>query len=226
MTVIGVASVKGSPGVTAFALALATTWPGSALLAELDASGGDLAGYHGLQPDPGIASLATEFRRERDPEVLTRHTQTLLSGLKVIAAPAHPAQAYAAINALAPALPALFPKLLRDTMLIADLGRLVGPSVELARSTDRLLVLARAHLTDLAHLDGLPPNAELVLVGRGPYPPKEVTDALGLKVRAHIRHDPVAQAFLEGRRRRTRLVRAAEELSATLATFVQLEPTP
>ncbi|MEV2272905.1 hypothetical protein [Nonomuraea africana] len=226
MTVIGVASVKGSPGVTAFALALASTWPGNAILAELDASGGDLAGYYRLQPDPGVASLATEIRRERDAEVLARHTQTLPRGLKVIAAPPRPAQAHAAISALAPLLPELFPKLLRETTLIADLGRLTGPSTELAGSADRLLVLARPHLTDLAHLDSLPPHAELVLVGRGPYPPREVTDALGLKVRAHLRHDPAAQAFLEGRRRSSRLVRAARQLSTTLATFAQLEPTP
>ncbi|GAA2653709.1 hypothetical protein GCM10010412_022030 [Nonomuraea recticatena] len=226
MTVIGIASVKGAPGVTAFALALASTWPGNVVLAELDASGGDLAGHRGLQPDPGIASLATEIRRERDVEVLTRHAQMLPSGLKVIPAPSRPAQAHAAISALAGVLPEVFPKLLRETTLIADLGRLTGASVELAGSMDRLLVLTRPKLTDLAHLDGLPPNAELVLVGRGPYPPKEVTDALDLKIRVHLRHDPAAQAFLEGRRRRTRLVRAARQLAATLAVSAQLEPVP
>lgn len=223
MTVIGVASVKGAPGVTTFALALAlaSTWPGDVILAELDASGGDLATHHRLQPDPGIASLATEIRRERDPEVLVRHTQTLRT-LRVIAAPARPPQAYAAISALASTLPEVFPKLLSETTLIADLGRLTGPSVELASQMSRVLVLSRPHLADLAHLDGLPSNAELILVGRGPYPPQEVTDALGVKIRAHIRHDPAAQAFLEGRRRRTRLVRAARQL----ATLAQLEPVP
>ncbi len=222
MTVIGVASVTGSPGVTTFALALAATWPDAfqVILAELDASGGDLAGHFRLEPDPGIASLATEIRREREPEVLYRHSQLLPKGLTVIAAPPRPAQAHAALTALASALPEVFKKLRPDVVVIADLGRLTGPSRELAAVTDRLLVLARPRLADLAHLEGLAdalPQAELVLTGRGPYPLREVTDALGLNVRAHIGHDPAAQAFLEGRRRRTRLVRAARQVSRSLA---------
>jgi MinD-like ATPase involved in chromosome partitioning or flagellar assembly len=227
--VIGVASMKGSPGVTTFALALACIWPGNhpAILAELDASGGDLAGYFRLQPDPGIASLATETRRDRNPEVLFKHTQTLPKGLMVIPAPVRPSQAHAAITALAATLPDVFTKLPRDMTVIADLGRLTGPSAELAACVDRLLVLVRPRLTDLAHLEGLAeaaPNAELILAGPGPYPPREVAGALGLTIRIHLRHDAAAQAFLEGRRRRTRLVRAARQVARSLAS-AELEPS-
>ncbi|MFF3669855.1 hypothetical protein [Microtetraspora malaysiensis] len=230
MTAIGLASVKGSPGVTTFALALATAWPVGlpVLLAELDASGGDIAGCFRLPPDPGVASLATEIRRDRDPELLFRNAQTLPTGVKVIPAPVGPGQAQAALTALAVTLPEVVQRLPRNVSLLADLGRLNRPSIELANSMDRLLILAKPRLADLVHLEGLAeavPHAELVLVGQGPYPPGEVTDAVGLKILAHLRHDPAAQAFLEGRRRRTRLLRAARQIGAVLASPFELEPS-
>ncbi|MCG5215510.1 P-loop NTPase family protein [Streptosporangium soli] len=206
--------------MTTFAFALAAAWPdpSKVILAELDASGGDLTGHFRLQPDPGTASLATELRRERDPDVLARHAQILPSGLKVIAAPARPDRAQAALAVLATTLPEVFKNLPQESAVIADLGRLTGPS-EFTTSVDRVLVLVRPRLADLAHLEGLAdavPHAELVLIGRGPYPPGEVEGTLGMRVRAHVRHDPAAQAFLEGRRRRTRLARAAREIASTI----------
>ncbi|WP_449066276.1 hypothetical protein [Planomonospora algeriensis] len=227
MTVIGVASMKNSPGATTFALALAATWPGTdVVLAELDASGGELAGYFRLEPSPGTVSLAAETRSERDAEVLRRHTQSLPGGLRVIAGPARPDRAGAALMTLSATLPEVFGKLPAGAAVVADLGRLAGPAAELAVSMDRVLVLARPRLADLAHLEGLAealPHAELVLVGRGAYPPREVTDAIGVRIRAHIAHDPAAQAFLEGRRQRTRLVRAARRISGALASVAPLE---
>ncbi|MEO3810771.1 hypothetical protein ABGB17_17355 [Sphaerisporangium sp. B11E5] len=222
MTVIGVASMKNSPGVTTFALALAATWPcGEVLLAELDAAGGELAGHFRLEPDPGVASLATELRRSQEPDVLGRHTQALPRGLRVIAAPVRQDQAYAAISAMTATLPDVLKKLPPETTVVADLGRLTGPSTELAARADHVLILTRPRLTELAHLQGLAeavPHAEIVLIGRGTYPANEVTEAVGLRIRAHIAHDPGARAFLEGRRQRTRVVRAARRLATTLST--------
>ncbi|MFG1879333.1 hypothetical protein ACGFIV_31285 [Sphaerisporangium sp. NPDC049003] len=227
MTVIGVASMKNSPGVTTFALALAATWPaGEVVLAELDASGGDLAGHFRLQPDPGIASLATELRRNQEPDVLFKHTQALPRGLRVITAPVRQDQAHAALSALTVTLPDVLKKLSPDITIIADLGRLTGTSKQLAASADRVLVLARPRLTELAHLQDLGdavPHAEVVLVGRGTYPPREVTQAIGLGIRAHIAHDPAAHAFLEGRRQRTRVVRAARRIGLALSEVAPLE---
>ncbi|GAA3165997.1 hypothetical protein GCM10010466_66010 [Planomonospora alba] len=227
MTVIGVASMKNSPGVTTLALALAATWPGpDVILAELDASGGERRGRFRLEPAPGTVSLAAETRSRRDADVLWRHTQALPGGLRVITAPTRPDHAHTALMTLSATLPEVFGKLPAGTAVLADLGRLAGPAAELAASMDRVLVLARPRLTDLAHLEGLAetvPHAELVLVGRGDYPPREVTDAIGVRIRAHVAHDPAAQAFLEGRRQRTRLVRAARRISGALAAVAPLE---
>ncbi|GIH99197.1 hypothetical protein [Planobispora takensis] len=227
MSVIGVASMKNSPGVTTFALALATTWPGGdTVFVELDASGGELGGYFHLDRNIGIASLATELRRERDPDVLFHHTQTLPGGQEVIAAPVGPAQAHAAVTALTTTLPEVLRKSLGGTTLVADLGRLAGPSAELAASMDTVLVMARPRLTDLMHLEGLAeavPHAEIILTGPGTYPPGEVIDALGVKVRAHIAHDPAAQWFIQGRHGRTRFVRAVRRVAAGLAKTTRRE---
>ncbi|WP_068927475.1 hypothetical protein [Planobispora rosea] len=221
MSVIGVASMKNSPGVTTFALALATTWPGgNTVFMELDASGGELGGYFHLDRNTGIASLATELRRERDPDVLLRHTQTLAGGQEVIAAPVGPAQAHAAVTALTTTLPEVLRKSLGGITLVADLGRLTDPSAELAASMDTVLVLARPRLADLMHLEGLAeavPHAEIILLGPGTYPPSEVIDALGVKVRAHVAYDPVFQGLIQGQYRRTRFARAARRVAAGLA---------
>ncbi|RBQ18093.1 hypothetical protein DP939_22290 [Spongiactinospora rosea] len=199
----------------AYALALAA----HATLLELDASGGDLTSLLRLPPDPGLVSLAAEVRRNRGADVLGRNAQMLPAGVAVIAAPARPDRASAVLSALAPALPEVLKEVPAHMPIVADLGRLTGPSREFAALTDRLLVLTRPRMPDLVHLEGLAeavPDAELILMGRGPYPPGEITAALGLPVTAHVRHDPAARALLEGRRHRTRLTRAAAEIAATL----------
>ncbi len=59
MTVVALASVKGSPGVTTAALAMAARWPAGrkVLLVEADPFGGDLAPRYGATVTGGLASL-------------------------------------------------------------------------------------------------------------------------------------------------------------------------
>jgi hypothetical protein len=68
MVVIALASAKGSPGVTAAALALALSWPGRCVLAECDPAGGSIqAGFlaGALPADRGVRELAVaELRGE------------------------------------------------------------------------------------------------------------------------------------------------------------------
>ena len=53
---IALASVKGSPGVTSAALALAAVWPNPVVLVEADPSGGDLTYRCRLSPGAVIES--------------------------------------------------------------------------------------------------------------------------------------------------------------------------
>ena len=96
------ASIKGSPGVTTTALALAACWPASwrRVLVEADPAGGDLAARYGLPLTPGLVSLAAAARRSTDPELVWEHAQELPGGLPVVAGPTRADQAHAALAAV------------------------------------------------------------------------------------------------------------------------------
>src|SRR5436190_24003786 len=87
MSLVMVASVKGSPGVTTLGLALAATWPRPALLAELDPEGGDLryrlraADGERFSASPGLSTYAAEIMDGPD---VRAHVQELPGGLPVL----------------------------------------------------------------------------------------------------------------------------------------------
>ncbi|MFL6076115.1 MAG: hypothetical protein ACJ73S_22215 [Mycobacteriales bacterium] len=69
MALVSFVSAKGSPGVTTSVLALAAAWPRTAMLAETDLSGGDVAaGYYqgSVQVDRGVYPLARAVGRGAD----------------------------------------------------------------------------------------------------------------------------------------------------------------
>ena len=59
---IALCSVKGAPGVTTSALALALSWPRPVVLAELDPAGGDVLPGYG-RGEPFAGGLADLERR-------------------------------------------------------------------------------------------------------------------------------------------------------------------
>ncbi len=196
-------SVKGSPGVSTFSLALAARWPGAAkrVLVECDPAGGDLAARYDLALLPGLVSLAAARRGSgaatgADGESLWSHTQVLPGGLPVLVAPPGGEQARAALASHATA---------------SDLTHLA------------------ARLEEVSGWSG---RAGLLLVGGG-YPDAEVARELGITVMARIPTDPVEAATLNGRtppRRRpfTRatLSRTAGQVATVLATSHQLLSRP
>src|SRR5262249_53388734 len=83
---VAVLSLKGSPGVTTFSIALAARWPATAraLLVEADPSGGDIATRFSLASAPGLVSFAAAARRSTDPGLIWQHAQALPGGLLVV----------------------------------------------------------------------------------------------------------------------------------------------
>ena len=151
---IAICSLKGSPGVTTWSLALAASWPQPArvLLAECDPSGGSIAARFGLAPTPGLASLTAAARRDRNPHLAWSHAQQLPGGLPVVCAPPGAGFARAALGTLVESR--------RDTVsvlraaaaapggvVVADCGRLDPDSAALtiAREADRVLLLCPPH---------------------------------------------------------------------------------
>ena len=236
---IAICSLKGSPGVTTWALALAASWPQPArvVLAECDPSGGSIAARFGLAPTPGLASLTAAARRDRNPHLAWTHVQQLPGGLPVVCAPPGAAFTRAALNTLVDSRRDTVSVLRAATaapggVVVADCGRLDpdSPALPIAREADRVLLLAHPRADDLSHLAAgltmvdlwsMQPN--LVLVGPG-HPTSAVSRALGLPITAHIPLDPAGARALcgyPGPRRgphRSRLGRAAHTAARSLLT--------
>ena len=226
---VGVGSVKGSPGVSTVALGLATGWPepARAVLVEADPAGGDVAMRFALAAAPGLVSLAAEGRRADvvDPAQLWRHSQALASGAAVVAAPPDAHQARAAVAALSSDGG---PGVLRaaadrpGAVVVVDCGRVDpgSPAAALMRGADAMVILARPQAEELAHLvrrlsefGQWARHPVLVLTGPG-YADAEVARELGVAVLARLPHDPAGAAVLSGHRAVTRRGRRGAERSA------------
>src|SRR4051812_30897881 len=88
MMLVAVASFKGSPMVTSFAVALAARWPvPGAIVMEADPAGGDLAPRFRLSRHPGLRELADASTTGADALDLGRYTARLPLGVDVIPTP-------------------------------------------------------------------------------------------------------------------------------------------
>jgi hypothetical protein len=244
---VAVVSVKGSPGVTTFAIALAARWPAPCrpVLVEADPSGGDLATRFSLESTPGLLSLAAAARRSADPALVWQHAQGLPGGLPVVAAPPDADRARGALSALAPD-PAAGAGVLRaaanlpDTVLIVDCGRMDAGSAALpiVRAADAMVLLTGAHADDLAHLPRRLPaigrwsaHPVLLLVGEG-YSPAEVARELGVPPLGRVPDDPRGAAVLCGRPRALRWGRGGPahsplgQLAHKVATVLAAQQVP
>ncbi|MEV6445137.1 carbon monoxide dehydrogenase maturation protein [Amycolatopsis sp. NPDC051716] len=226
-------SVKGSPGVTTFTVALAANWPVAVrrVVVECDPAGGDLGQRFGLAPSPGLLSLAAAARQSIEANAVWNHTQVLADGLPVVLGPAGGPQARAALSTLVPASSPLR-RAAREpgVVMFADCGRMDpgSPAEPMIRQADALLLISGTHSDELAHLatrlqelGRVAARPCLVLAGRG-HPTKEVEQELGIPVMARIPYDPAAATSLTGhavpgRARKGGLTRVAVGVARILA---------
>jgi hypothetical protein len=240
VSIVALASAKGSPGVTTTALALASWWPRQAVLIEADPAGGDLAARTGLAEEPGLVGLAAAIRRNHpdvplNGELLVRYEQRAPIGVEVVAAPASSQQAGAAVSLLAAQAARPAPT---GGDLLVDFGRLAGqsgsdggtPSQQMSRAADLVVWVCRPELADLAHVTAAlgPKHSEhpgetdavIVLCGGGPYPANEVAATLGRPVLGSLPADnPGAADLWAGRARswaHSALGRATRDLAEAL----------
>lgn len=228
MTVLALAGVKHSPGVTTLALAVASSQPGTALIAEADPAGGDIAARAGLALDPGIVSLAAAARNGMSPGVLAANLQRLGDRVDLLAGPASPRQSTTALRALAQPLAGLFASLDYD-LIVVDLGRIDDPTLALPllAAADRVVLLLRATAEDVIaarfRIDELQRHAcpvSIAVIGSGPFPLGEIVAALGMRAATSLPWDPrTARALASGVGpdrwlRRSALMRSARELVA------------
>jgi MinD-like ATPase involved in chromosome partitioning or flagellar assembly len=239
---IALASIKGSPGVTTAALALAATWPTPRrLVVEADPSGGDLATWLGLPPSPGLMDLAALARHDAGPDAVWRCARQLPGGPHLLTAPPSGEQARACVTTVA-ATPVLA-RFAKDEgpAVLADCGRLDpdSPALRLAQQADLTVLVARPHLSDLAHVAQRTPDLVArglhlaLLLAASPrrlpseaiYPAREVADVLQLTVVGQLPADDrgvalviVNQAALSRRGMLLPLPRAAAAIATALAS--------
>lgn len=243
MALIALCSAKGSPGVTVAGLAFTLSWTRRTILAECDPAGGDIAAGYLREvrlEGRGLAQLAASLPRRRLAEDLwsqlvdlapgkeTALTRLLLPGLD------DPAQA-AGLAAGWDQLAQLFRSLESGTTgydVIADCGRLTtayAPTPLLAAADAVLLVLrptlpsiraGAAALAALARAGAGPVG--LIIVGEGPYGPKEVSLELRTRLITTLPDDPGTATVLStgGERHRGRLLRAAGRAEAEVWQLV------
>jgi hypothetical protein len=208
---IGFGSVKGSPGATTWAVAMAARWPYAGptpVVVELDVAGGDLGSRWHVHDEPGLAGLVTAVRHQ-PVGTGADFVQQLPVGVDVVVAP--PADAAAATVAeFAARGPAVLRELAAARPVFADLGRLdpQSPALSYVDMVDELLMVARPVAEGLRHLRarvpvlaGRCPLVRLVLVGTGPYRPAEIATYLQVPVAAVAPSDPVGAGILAGRKR-------------------------
>lgn len=239
MSVVGIGSAKGAPGVTTACLALTLAWPRPVLLVEADPAGGDLlAGYLAGAEPPAGGLLGLALAARRGPldatGVLDRSIALDPDGdHRALAAPVDVGQSRPIREAAGRIADAIASTSQQGHDVIVDLGRLGPSSGSWPGRLNRLLLVvsptlrgASAARSALGWLPGrLGEGCELgvLLAGRGPYRPAEIADALGVDVAGTIDQDPASARVLAGETPAGRgfdrrpLMRSARTLADVLA---------
>jgi hypothetical protein len=246
MSVIVLASVKGSPGVTTTACLLGATWPNPEriVVGECDPAGSDLAPRFALSVRQGWTSLALSVRRSGGGGPLGEHLQLLPGGLRVLVGTRDSSLECARLAG----------SFLDQTSgfsdgpwaLLVDIGRILpGSSAQSAwlDVADRVVVVLRTDASAVLHVKGWtdPPHPPwrdrlgLVTVGARAYSADEIERFTSSPVIGHLPEDPDVAGALCGsdrsrrRLRRSPLVAAAASLAAGLSEVTehlgQQEPT-
>ncbi len=231
MKVIGLASVRGAPGVTTTALLLASTFT-DGLVVEADLDGGVLAVRYGLGREPGLTTFAASGH---DAEGGWRAHAQDAGGVPVLVGPDAPG---ASASLWRTAGERITHKLAAaaDGVAVVDAGRLRSP-VPLVAASDLLAVLVNPVADQLVALTHLVPTLRqavrgrvvVVLVGAGPYGAAAVERSVGVSVVGELPNDPDAAEVLRvggsrSRLARSQLARAVGALSVELGSSL-LEPS-
>jgi MinD-like ATPase involved in chromosome partitioning or flagellar assembly len=234
MTLVVLGSVKGAPGTTTAALALALAWPLAAgqraLVVDADPAGADLASgfLQGAAPVGGGLAAVAASREDTASAVVAGSVALDGSGSRLLltgaAAPRHreAGAAWARLRDLSGA----------DWVVLVDVGRVDADEVQqMGMSSDALLLVSGSSLRAAAavrpvaaalHADEGERRAatgslvRLLVVGdRRPYPVDELAASVGLAALPSLAWDPRASAVLsDGTRGSARFARTALMRSA------------
>lgn len=241
MSLVTFCSVRGAPGVSTTALAVAAAWPvlDRSVLLEADPAGGVVSLRTGIAAEPGLVSLGAAARHGVSLRDLWDHAQPLPGGASVVPGPVSTAVAARVLSISGAALGSWLAER-TDVDVIADAGRLVaGSPAEAFVERSSVVVLVARPVLDQLHpgsglllglrARGVP--AGWCLVGDGPHAPGEVEDAYGIPVFGVVPNDPRGAALVgtAGPARklsRTPVVRAAHALASHLHDWLHPAEQP
>jgi MinD-like ATPase involved in chromosome partitioning or flagellar assembly len=225
---------KGAPGVTTSTLAIASAWPGPAIVVEASPAGGDLAIR--LRPKglvlpetPTVLSVVTASRGADATDVVTNHSHVLNSTTTVVPGPAL-AEQFTNIGDWSP----LADTLSRSSVpAFADLGHLHAASatIAVAARADLVVVVSRPDMpsvvrvrerlirvaTDLARMRGTAPRLFPLLVSTSRHGQADVSDLSAVLAETPARPFLVDAGFLAHDPVAVRRLQAGEEPAGRLA---------
>ena len=237
MSLVTVGSVRGGPGATTVAVALAAVWARSGrapLLVEADPDGGVLAARFGLGHRPSLTELGVRARTSIHPDDLWPAVQALPAPgadppIPVVVAHPSADQCQATLRTVGPRLGALLDSL-PEHDVVADVGRLRpgSPALALVEASSLVLVVLRPRLEDIdavaQRVTALNERGavRLVLIGDRPYAAAEVASVLGVGVLGVVADDERSAAAFRGDRNvhgigRLPLLRSARALAVEVA---------
>jgi MinD-like ATPase involved in chromosome partitioning or flagellar assembly len=231
---IGLCGDKGAPGVTASALAIASAWPGPAIVVEASPAGGDLAirlrpKGSVLPETPTVLSVVTAARGTDWTDAVANHSHGLNSTTTVVPGPAL-AEQFTNIGDWAPLADALSRS---SVPVFADLGHLHGASatIAVAARADLVVVVSRPDIasvvrvrerliraaTDLARMRGTAPRLFPLLVSTSRHGQADVADLSAVLAETPARPFLVDAGFLAHDPAAVRRIEAGEEPTGRLA---------
>lgn len=226
MTVICFASVRGAPGTTTTALAVAS-WLEDSVLVEADPDGGVLALRYGLGREPGLTTLAAS--QVLDAQGLRAHAQVLPGGTTVVVAPESSPQVTHVWRAAGTRLGPLLASSDAGHVLV-DVGRVgaSSPALPFVGAADIVVLVCRPVAEEVIPaaeralaIGREQPRVGIVLVGDRPYGPSDIEAQLGVTVFGVVADDPKGALALAGGRAvrslgRSPLMRTTRALATAL----------
>jgi MinD-like ATPase involved in chromosome partitioning or flagellar assembly len=225
---------KGAPGVTTSTLAIASAWPGPAIVVEASPAGGDLAirlrpKGSVLPETPTILTVVSASRGADATDAVTNHSHVLNSTTTVVPGPAL-AEQFTNIGDWSPLADALSRS---SVPVFADLGQLHAASatIAVAARADLVVVVTRPDMpsvvrvrerliraaTDLARMRGAAPRLFPLVVSTSRHGQADVADLGAVLAETTARPFLVDAGFLAHDPAAVRRLHAGAEPAGRLA---------
>lgn len=230
-----VSSVRGSPGVSSWALLLAAAWPveygAERIVVEADIDGGVVGARYGVGVEPGVVSMIAALRRSTDTTfALADHARLLAPSVWVVPGPETAEQARRVWTGTSGAVAR---SLADDSgVWFADVGRIGegDPTIEFADAAAMTIVMTRGATADLVQIPSrvqwltrrIDGPVAVVVVGRTEHRPDELALFFGSDFVWSVGETDdlpalAAAVVSGGRARRSWLWRSAVDLASRVA---------